>query len=154
MSFDRSLYANGRGLAATGVVHFRHTAVDADPILTRDKYRKGTYYAIVKIEEKMDVAFHMLEKPTKSIWVNMQPEESLRFSRVEAEDRRTQKSARRGVKGLKIKAPVFDEFKAAVRIHYDITAVPDLLAFKEVSLSDKRHINRLSFIRKKLLVRR
>ncbi len=122
--------------------------------VTRDMYRKGTYYAIVKIEKKMDVAFHLLEKPTKNAWVNMQPQESLRFSRVEAEDRTTQKSAKRGVKGLKFKVPVFEEFRAAVRIHYDMTAVPDLLAFKEVSLSDKRQINRPSLIRKKLLVRR
>jgi hypothetical protein len=122
--------------------------------VTRDMYRKGTYYAIVKIEKKLDVAFHLLETPTKSAWVNMQPQENLRFSRIEAEARTTQKSARRGVKGLKFKVPAFKEFRPTVRVDYFVEQVADLLAFKEVSLSDKRQIKRPSLIRKKLLIRR
>lgn len=117
-------------------------------------YRKGTYYAIVKIERQLDTEFHLLETPTKSAWVNMQSQENPRFAKLEAEQISMHQSLSRGIKGLKFKVPSFEELRPAVEVERVMAYAIDELAFKEVSLSDKRQIKRPSLIRKKLLVRR
>jgi len=122
--------------------------------VTKDMYRKGTYYAIVKIERQLETEFHLLETPTKSAWVKMQAQESPRFAKLEAEQISMHQSVSRGIKGLKFKVPSFEELRPAVEVERLMADAIDELAFKEVSLSDKRQIRRPSLIRKKLLVRR
>jgi hypothetical protein len=122
--------------------------------VTKDMYRKGTYFAMVKIEEKLDAAFHLLEIPTQSAWVNLPRNDTSRFARLEAEELKTLKISGLGVKGLKFKVPSFEEFQVD-----NLSAACDpsevrVMAFKEVDLNEKRKIKRPSLIRKKLLVRR
>jgi len=122
--------------------------------VTKDMYRKGTYYAIVKIEQQLDVAFYLLETPTKSAWVKMQSQEIARFAKLKAEKISIHQSVISGDKGLKFKVPSYEELRPTVQSKIAIAQDYDELAFKEVSLLDKRQIKRLSLIRKKLLVRR
>jgi len=122
--------------------------------VTKSMYRKGTYFAMVKIVDKLGPEFHLLEIPTRSAWVNMPRADISRFAHAEAVVRASNNITKRGVKGLTFKVPAFEALNPSMELQsVNACAVLDM-EFKEVDLEEKRQIKRPSLIRKKLLVRR
>lgn len=123
--------------------------------VTPNMFKKGTYYAIVKIEDCLDSDQHSIELPTQSAWVNLPNQAKTYFSGLDA-NQLINKNAR-GSKGLKFKVPVFKEMtdfpessdQQLTGFHEDRT-----VAFHEINLSQKMTLTRPTLIRKKLLVRR
>jgi hypothetical protein len=124
--------------------------------VTKEMYRKGTYFAMVKIEEKLDASHHLLEMPTESAWVSMPRNDSSRFALLDLDAIVSHKMSERGAKGLKFKVPCFQELVTVSECQRVDSPMPlqISMAFKEVDLMEKRQIKRPSLIRKKLLVRR
>ncbi len=122
--------------------------------VTKNMYRKGTYFAMIKIEARLDAACHLLELPTERAWVNMPHTDASRFAHIEEVVHASHRIIERGVNGLTFKVPAFEELRNAD----DYLSISErqvaLFAFKEVDLEEKRQIKRPSLIRKKLLVRR
>jgi hypothetical protein len=122
--------------------------------VTKSMYRKGTYFAMVKIVEKLGPEFHLLEIPTRDAWVKMPRTDLSRFALAEEVVHATKKIIKRGVKGLTFKVPAFEALNPSMKLQtVNAYVVPDI-EFKEVDLEEKRQIKRPSLIRKKLLVRR
>lgn len=122
--------------------------------VTKDMYRKGTYYAIVKIEKRLDDACHLLEIPTQSAWVNLTEKANIRCEKLNGDPLILAHQRTHKIKGLTFKVPAFEEM-----MHSEIDASIEvsefqMLAFKEIHLEEKRAIKRPALIRKKLLVRR
>jgi hypothetical protein len=51
--------------------------------VTKAMYKKGSYFAIVKIENRLDTSCHLLELPTKSAWVNLPKNINIRLEHID-----------------------------------------------------------------------
>lgn len=122
--------------------------------VTKEMYQKGTYYAIVKVEKKVDELCHLLELPTDSAWVNLPPSGNIRLESLDANQSKLAHQRMRKIKGLTFKVPAFQEMMNAENTESFELADFQSLAFKEIGLEQKRAIKRPALIRKKLLVRR
>jgi len=122
--------------------------------VTKAMYKKDSYFAIVKIENRLDTTCHLLELPTKSAWVNLPKNINIRLENIDfspsiQEHQRTHK-----IKGLTFKVPAFEELVQPMDlVLFDMSEI-ETMAFKEMRLDEKRSIKRPALIRKKLLVKR
>ena len=123
--------------------------------VTRGMYKKGSYFAIMKIVSQIDPSLHLLELPSQAAWVDMPSLEISRF--IKNEDADTKETIPRAtrVKGLKFKVPAFEEMQL-VSINCSDEEVSEFrkFAFKELALEEKRERKREGIVKKKLIVRR
>lgn len=122
--------------------------------VTKEMYRRGTYYAIVKIEKKLDDACHLLEIPSQSAWVNVPEKANKRCEMLDADPLILAHQRTHKIKGLTFKVPAFEEMMHSEMVASAEVSEFQMLAFKEMHLEEKRAIKRPALIRKKLLVRR
>lgn len=122
--------------------------------VTKAMYRKGSYFAIVKIENRLDATCHLLELPTKSAWVKLPKNVNIRLEQVDASPSILEHQRTHQIKGLTFKVPAFEEMVQPTNlVLFDMSEI-ETMAFKEIRLDEKRAIKRPALIRKKLLVRR
>jgi hypothetical protein len=122
--------------------------------VTKAMYKKGTYFAIVKIENSLDATCHLLELPTKSAWVDLPKNVNIRLEHVDVSPSIREHQRSHKINGLTFKVPAFVEMvQSSVLDSYHMSEI-ETMAFKEMRLDEKRAIKRPALIRKKLLVRR
>jgi hypothetical protein len=122
--------------------------------VTKAMYKKGTYFAIVKIENRLDASCHFLEIPAQSAWVNLPKTVNIRCEQLEVSPAIMEHQRMHNIKGLTFKVPAFEEMMELDSVVSSEINEFRVLAFKEVHLDEKRAIKRPALIRKKLLVRR
>jgi hypothetical protein len=122
--------------------------------VTKAMYKKGSYFAIVKVENRLDATCHLLELPTKSAWVDLPKNVNIRLENVDASPSILEHQRTHKIKGLTFKVPAFEEMVQSDVLVLNYMSEIETMAFKEMRLDEKRAIKRPALIRKKLLVRR
>jgi hypothetical protein len=121
--------------------------------VTPAMYKRGSYFSIVKIVKQIDTAFHLLEIPTQSAWIDATATEVLKCTQVDEVS--TIKRGARSVrpKGLTFKVPAFEEMVSSDMVVSAEIEDLRMMAFREMRLEEKRVVKRPVLIKKKLLVR-
>ncbi len=122
--------------------------------VTKAMYKRGTYFAIVKIENRLDASCHFLELPTQSAWVNLPKNVNIRLEHIDVSPPILEHQRKHKIKGLTFKVPAFEEMvQSDFLVLYEMAGI-EKMAFKEMLLDEKRALKRPALIRKKLLVRK
>ncbi len=121
--------------------------------VTTAMYKRGTYFAIIKIVQELDPSHHLLEIPTNTAWVVLPRVELSDCAKVDDDLKRRNLNRTIHPNGLTFKVPAFAEM-----VDFDMPlseAISELrmTAFKEMRLQEKRAIKRPALIKRKLLVK-
>jgi hypothetical protein len=121
--------------------------------VTTGMYKRGTYFAVIKIVQELDPSHRLLEIPTNTAWVVLPSVELSDCAK--ADDELKGRNINRTIHpaGLTFKVPAFAEM-----VNFDLPISDDIeelrmTAFKEMRLQEKRAIKRPALIKRKLLVK-
>ena len=121
--------------------------------VTTGMYKRGTYFAVIKIVQELDPSHHLLEIPTNTAWVVLPSVELSDCAKVDDDLKGRNINRTIHPDGLTFKVPAFAEM---VNFEMPLSkAVSELreTAFKEMRLQEKRAIKRPALIKRKLLAK-